>query len=133
MSFLKAAFWIAVILLLLPTNGQERFTLYATAQRTIADIGGFCTRNPDVCENVSASFRGLLGKLKSTTDSIEDMLQETGIGVKRPPADDQYSAYEASSPYRRAGLRTATTSSVPSDTLTAEDKRPRWHGPDRNR
>jgi hypothetical protein len=127
MFFVKAAFWIAVVLLLLPSNGHERFELYTTAQRTISDIGGFCTRNPDVCEKTSAFFKGIVQKLKSTTDSIEEMLQAAGVGAKPKAAGDEYSAL---GDRNRAAMRPATTSSLGPDTLTVEDKRPRWQGPD---
>ena len=79
MFFVKAAFWITVVILLLPSNGQERYALYTTAQQTVADIGGFCTRNPDVCEKTSSMASGILQKLKTTADTIEDMLRDAGI------------------------------------------------------
>ncbi len=131
--FVKAAFWIALILFLLPSNGQERYELYATAQRTISDIGGFCTRNPDICEKASSAFQGILQKLKAATHSVEDVLYESGIGAKRSPAHDEVSVRDDDPPYHRAALHPATTSSVGvgADTLTAEDKRPTWRGPNR--
>jgi hypothetical protein len=129
MFFVKAAFWIALVLLLLPSNGHERFELYTTAQRTISDIGGFCTRNPDVCEKTSAFFKGIVQKLKSTTDSIEEMLQAAGVGAKPKAVGDEYSAL-GDRDRNRAAMRPATTSSLAPDTLTVEDKRPQWQGPD---
>jgi hypothetical protein len=129
MSFVKAAFWIAVILLLMPSNAQERFELYSTAQRTIADIGGFCVRNPDICERTSAAASGIVHKLKSTADTIEDMLRDAGIGAERTRRNDR-DGYDRE---RHGALRTPsevrTTSSVSSDTLTAADLRPKWRGP----
>lgn len=131
MFFVKAAFWITVVLLLLPSNGHERFELYTTAQRTISDIGGFCTRNPDVCEKTSAFFKGIVQKLKSTTDSVEEMLQDAGVGAKPVGGGDEYSALSDGDARHRAAMRPATTSSVASDTLTPDDKRAQWHGPER--
>jgi hypothetical protein len=130
MFFVKTAFWIFLILLLLPSNGQEKFEFYSTAERTIADIGGFCKRNPDVCEKTSAMAEGVVEKLRTTTGMIEDALRDAGIGARREQTDEQ--------PYprdRRGGLdndpNMAATSSMPGDTLTAEDLRVSWRGPGR--
>lgn len=130
MSFVKAAFWIVVILLLMPSNAQERYDLYSTAQRTIADLGGFCYRNPDVCERTSAAAQGVVQKLKNTANTIEDMLRETGIGADRQRLRRDEREYDRE---RHGALRSPTsvgsTSSLPADTLTSEDLRPAWRGP----
>ena len=131
MSFVKAAFWVFLIILLVPTNGQERYQLYAAAQRTVADIGGFCTRNPDVCQMVSSAVEGIGRKLKSTADSVEELLRESGIAPARP----QPYANGRANPERQGAIdadpQTATTSSLSADTLTRRDLRPVWRGPGR--
>jgi Family of unknown function (DUF5330) len=129
MSFVKAAFWIGLILLLMPGDAQERYDLYSTAQRTIADIGGFCGRNPDVCAKTSEAASGIVRKLKNTTDTIEDMLRETGLGAQRPRLDerDYYDRERHGALHQHSDVK--TTSSLSSDTLTAEDRRPAWRGP----
>jgi hypothetical protein len=133
MSFVKAAFWIVVILLLMPSNAQERYDLYSTAQRTIADIAGFCYRNPDVCERTSAAAQGIVQKLKNTASTIEDMLRETGIGAERQPLRPRQDEREYYNRERHGALRGPTsvgsTSSLSADTLTPEDLRPAWRGP----
>lgn len=131
MSFWKIVFVLLLIFFLVPTNGEERFELYTTAQRTVADIGGFCGRNPDVCEKVSGAFEGILRKLKSTATSIEDMLHEAGIGARRGSYGGEYPAYDDGQGGYRRDLRTDTTSSLTSDTLTSDDKSPAWKGPER--
>jgi hypothetical protein len=129
MSYVKAAFWIFVVILLVPTNGQERYELYVAAQRTIADIGGFCTRNPDVCQLVASSVQNLGRKLKSTTDSIESMLRETGIAADRPQPYQQEPANRERQGAVDPAAGAATTSSLSGNTLTREDLGPAWRGP----
>ena len=129
MSFVKAGFWVFLIILLLPTNGQERYQLYAAAQRTVSDIGGFCTRNPDVCQLVSSEVQDLGRKLKSTANSIEDMLRQTGIAAERAQPYDQGPADHEHQGALDTVPGTATTSSLSNDTLTTEDLNPAWHGP----
>ncbi len=127
MSFVKAAFLIVLILFLLPSNRQENFELYSTAQRTLADIGGFCGRNPDVCERVSLAFQGALRRLKSASDTVEDMLNNAGIGASREDERGRHSAYDEHQ--QRSVDHVGATSSTSSDTLTGRDRSPAWRGP----
>lgn len=130
MFFVKAAFWITLILLLLPSNGQERYELYTTAQRTVSDIGNFCTRNPEVCDKTASIASGIMQKLKNTAHTIEDMLREAGIGAGRGERSSDGAWLD---PDRRGwdgdDASVASTSSLPGETLTPQDLRPTWRGP----
>ncbi|NJM35255.1 MAG: DUF5330 domain-containing protein [Rhodomicrobium sp.] len=129
MSFVKAAFIVLLILLLLPTNGQERYALYTAAQRTAADIGGFCTRNPDVCDMVKSAFVNIGHKIKRTTESIEEMIHESGIGADPGRLYERQPAYRQQQGSAPSDPKTATTSSLSRDTLTMQDREPVWRGP----
>lgn len=130
MFFVKAAFWIVLIILLLPSNGQEKFEFYVAAERTIADIGGFCKRNPDVCDKTSSMVDGVVLKLRITAEMIEEVLRDAGIGAPREQTGARPVSHE-----RHGRLNddpNVTASSNPStDTLTSDDLRPSWHGPGR--
>jgi len=129
MFFVKAAFWIVLIMLLLPSNGQEKFEFYVAAQRTIADIGGFCGRNPEVCEKTSAMVDGVVVKLRTTAEMIEEALKDAGIGASREQTGEQPASLER---HGRLNDDPNTGSSNPAiDTLTGDDLRPIWHGPGR--
>ena len=130
MSFWKFILVLALIILLIPTNGNERFELYTVAQRTVADIGGFCRRNPDVCDKVTGAFDGIVDRLKATADSIEQMLHEAGISAGRD-AYGEFRVYGNQGYYYRNDPGGDTTSSMASDTLTSQDKSPDWQGPER--
>jgi hypothetical protein len=123
MIWVKSAFIVLLVLFLFPSNGQESFLLYTTAQRTITDLAGFCDRNPDVCENVANAFQRMLEKLKSATDSIEYMLQDAGIGAG---PQDNYTGYEDG----QGSPTSSLTPSPSSDTLTDTDRGLSWRGPD---
>lgn len=133
MFFVKAAFWITVVILLLPSNGHERLAMYTTVQQTVADIGGFCTRNPDVCEKTSSIASGIVHKLKTTADAIEDMLRDAGIGARGSSEQSSYqpSDYRGTPRGGWVGDDPRTTASLPGDTLRSDDLRPRWQGPGR--
>lgn len=123
MKILKIAFWGGLLLLVLPSNGEQRAATFMNVQRTLADIGGFCTRNPDVCDNVVSAFRGMGQKLGSTANMIESMLYEAGIGADRAQIRQPLSDFDSSD-------GPMTTSSLGAqDTLSSDDRYPDWQGP----
>jgi hypothetical protein len=63
MFLIRAAFWLCIVALLIPANPQTgespRMTMVnalLAAQATVADLSGFCERNPDVCVTSNAAF-----------------------------------------------------------------------------
>jgi len=65
MFLLRAAFWLSIVVLLLPADPRSdspapRVTMieYLLAGRAVvADLSHFCDRNPDVCVTGSAAFQ----------------------------------------------------------------------------
>jgi hypothetical protein len=56
---LRTAFWLTLVLVLIPIGSEKESTpvetinpvsAYLAAQATVSDIGGFCDRNPLACE-----------------------------------------------------------------------------------
>jgi hypothetical protein len=133
MFFVKTAFWIVLIILLLPSNGQEKFEIYVAAERTISDIAGFCTRNPDVCEKTANMVDGVVQKLRTTTEMIEDALRDSGIGARREQTGEQRpgSNERHGQLYGDDDPNMTASSSTAGDTLSGEDLRPVWRGPGR--
>src|SRR5258706_3066726 len=122
MFFVKAAFWIFLIILLLPSNGQEKFELYAVAERTISDIGNFCKRNPDVCEKTSSMVDGVAQKFRTTAEMIEEALSDVGIAARRDQTGERPVSRERHGQIDEGPNMTAA-SSMSTDTLTSEDLR----------
>jgi hypothetical protein len=63
MFLLRAAFWLTIVILLIPADPQSgeapRITLvnaFMAARATVADLSGFCERNPDVCVTGGAAI-----------------------------------------------------------------------------
>lgn len=126
MFFVRAAFWIFLILLLMPTSDKEKSNFYVAAGRTVSDLGGFCTRNPDVCNQTTAIFDMIVRKIQNTVQFIED-----AISTDAPPG---YGEHErVSDPRARRGAlndaRIAPASSTTHDTLRPDDRSPNWRGP----
>lgn len=65
MFLLRAAFWLSVVILLIPADpesGAEAPRVTAlqalvAARATIADMSAFCDRNPDVCVTGGAAWQ----------------------------------------------------------------------------
>jgi hypothetical protein len=140
MFFVRAAFWIFLILLLMPTNDKEKADFYTTASRTLSDLGSFCTRNRDVCDSTGAIFEGLLRKVRTTVDLLEDMVRpeppranagpppRRNESEHRPQRGANRDRWERSDGGERGGM-IASTASRSQNTLRPDDMRPAWRGP----
>lgn len=119
MFLLRSAFWISVVILLVPVDDEAvgrtsdvappigAFEAVAAAQTTLADMNGFCGRNPDVCDiggRIATTFA-----LKARTGA--EMLVEF-VDARIGPAEP------------------ATDPAVDHGTLTPADLSPAWQGPD---
>ena len=115
MFLLRAAFWLMIVVLLLPADSSTgeaprvgAIQALTAVQATATDLSGFCRRNPDVCATGSAAFEILSEKFRtgarliqntvdggkdgaaanvagSDTLSRDDLVAPWG-GVKRSPA-----------------------------------------------
>lgn len=123
---IRTAFWISVLLLVLPLGGafkgdgpseQDRASIdtmaaLAAAGATVHDVSGFCQRQPDAC-GVGAEALKLIGeRARSGAAMLQDYL-----------ASDQPTASTAST-----GAGSASR-----DTLTPADRKPAWRGPAHDR
>jgi hypothetical protein len=88
MFLLRSAFWLTIVILLIPADPQfgeaPRVTVLnalTAAQATVADLGGFCNRNPDVCLTGSAAIDVFAEK---AGNGVEMIYEHFG-----GPADDE--------------------------------------------
>ena len=121
MGFLiRAAFWLMIIVLLLPTDEKQRSEVYGTAQAAFKDLASFCDRNPDACakgKDVFAVFvqkaefgmRMVMDLVNGRTEAAEGAVQNSDTqGILEPtPPDDATSQ----------------------DTLNPGDREETWSGP----
>ncbi|MDQ0505217.1 DUF5330 domain-containing protein [Xanthobacter agilis] len=82
---LRMAFWIALVLLLLPlglkgTTGQDVsvFDAFGAAQAVVADVRGFCTRQPDACAVGGQMVTHLTEKAQAGAKWLSDTLSSHG-------------------------------------------------------
>ena len=136
MFFVRAAFWIFLILLLMPTNDKEKSDFYTAAGRTISDLGDFCKRNPDVCDKTGAIFSMFVRKIQAAVESIDEAISKNGDAATGKDADRHpgYTTRERTPDQRgqrgaQGSARMAPTANSSQNTLRSEDLAPAWRGP----
>ncbi|MFZ1109732.1 MAG: DUF5330 domain-containing protein [Rhodomicrobium sp.] len=84
--FLRMAFWITLICLLLPGSRENNQRLISSAEQTVNDVKGFCVRNPQVCENARLGMTELLSKLRNGAEMLQAWLaKQEPSGEEQPP------------------------------------------------
>jgi hypothetical protein len=132
MFLLRTAFWMGLVLALLPTFGAKQATApvpapgfgateaVTAASATFGDMIQFCSRQPEACA-AGAQFASAFGQ---RAQAGAKMLYEI-VGQKLGKADAAADAADASG-------SVPTGEAKPSQhTLTSADLVPAWHGPNR--
>ncbi len=132
---LRMAFWLGLVLVLLPTGSGQRAPSPGTeisaseaisaASATVGDLRGFCARQPDAC-TVGSHVANVLGQraeagakmlYNALSEALAQREADSPNGAARP-ADSSKAALEKSA---------AEQSSQ--NTLTPADLAPSWRGP----
>src|SRR5215471_8920582 len=130
---LRMAFWLSVVLVLLPSGGsQQRIATAPSAElgametisaafATVSDMRGFCTRQPDACAVGSQAAVAIGQRAQAGAKMVYDFISEraaprdTGSITTKP---------------RQVASQVAPAAKS-QDTLTAADLVPAWRGPRR--
>jgi hypothetical protein len=158
MFLIRTAFWLMILVLLLPTDETQQSQVYGTAEAAVKDVTGFCDRNPGVCEKGKDAFDVFVQKAQFGAQMIMGFVrdqtgasaggEQTPSAVQTPePSSDAASPAEDSSAEQSGEDRTqlsqatipawmpvssepASVKSLPSqDTLRPDDLAPAWSGP----
>ena len=129
---LRMAFWMSVVLVLLPSGGSQptatapsselgAMETLSAASKTVSDMGRFCTREPDAGAVGSQAAAALGQRAQAGAKMVYDFIseraapRETGSVTARPRQVASQGAPAAKS----------------QGTLTAADLVPAWRGPHR--
>lgn len=136
MFLLRMMFWLAVVIMLIPTASDETPSArpdgkavtvdgaIGAAAATVSDVAGFCDRNSAVCETGEAALDLFLVKAENAARLAYRMVSERRGGTAgETTGRDAVETRDAA--YRRIG----ETTLEPADTLNAEDLEPAWRGP----
>ena len=123
---LRLAFWLGVVLVLLPSGGSQPLPqgqvstseAFSAARAAVSDMRGFCERQPDAC---------VVGSQAATT--IGYRLQ-AGAKVLYEFLNERFGQNETATSAITAKAAASLPSARPSqNTLTAADLAPAWRGP----
>jgi hypothetical protein len=134
MSLMRLAFWLALLVLLLPTDSaqQARFTSFAGG--ALERLSGFCDRNATTCEIGSAAWATFLRKAEFGLRLVGDLV---GVGGERhasAPAPDQRPDAPPLAYGKRPGNRPGSSmgkAPPPVDALPPDPYQPPWRAPKR--
>ena len=115
MFLIRSAFWLALLVMILPSDPKEQARLYETASYGLHQAMTFCDRNPTICHEANEYWVAFQAKLAVGGRMLVDLANERMRGA---------------SPQAGPGLP-APTPAV--DTLSTVDKQPPWRGDQRTR
>ena len=133
MFLIRTAFWLIIIILLLPTDDQQRSRVYGTAEATVKDVATFCDRNPDTCTTGRDAFQVLVQKAEFGARMLMGFIKEqTGNGeaAAEDAAPDESASSDASTAASNPIAPASWSDGVSQDTLNPEDREAAWGGPD---
>lgn len=117
MFLIRVTFWLALIVLLLPTDQRAQERLYTTASETAHRVATFCDRNAALCVRGSEYWAVFKRKLDFGTKLAYEIASERLMGRSAPAAEPVNTT--ASPPARVERAK---------GTLSPADAQPEWRG-----
>ena len=81
MFLIRMAFWLALIVMILPSDKEKQARLYQTAAETVHRAATFCDRNAALCEQGAQHWSVFRTKLEFGARLVFDMASERLFGV----------------------------------------------------
>jgi hypothetical protein len=120
---MRMAFWLCIVLILLPTGRSEKsatqvsaIDAVSAARATVSDMSGFCDRQPTACVVGAQTIAALGEKAQAGAKLLYEFL------------NDRTGSIEQSAAPRRSTGSTAV-SAPGQNTLQPSDLKPDWRGP----
>ncbi|ODR96940.1 hypothetical protein AUC70_14320 [Methyloceanibacter stevinii] len=144
MFLIRSAFWLVVLILLIPTDGEQQKKIYGMAQTAVADIRSFCVRNPETCDSGQFAINVLVQKAQYGAHMVQSLVNDqTGtFAPARYPDNSQQAAANRPSAHQAPVDNSVmpVPSAVPieptpwidsgsQNTLSPEDLKTEWSGP----
>jgi hypothetical protein len=122
MFLIRLAFWVGLVVLLLPTDERQQARLYDTAVSTVDRVTTFCDRNGQLCAASADFWAKFARKAEFAARILVDLVSSGGRKEEVTPAVDVAPADARRRPepsrYRPAAQ----------GTLTPSDLSPAWRG-----
>ena len=128
MFLIRTAFWLGVVVMLLPTDAKRQSQLYSSA----ADVAGrawtYCDRNTQMCDQGREVWKTFSAKAQFGAKLVFDIATErmAATPVSQQEAGEPAQARQLGAPPRTAAHRPSAVSPRQDTTLTDEDLAPAW-------
>lgn len=76
MFLIRTAFWLALVVVLLPTDAKQQEKLYSSLSRAAYDAATFCDRNADLCRRGAEHWATFRSKLEFGARMAIDLATE---------------------------------------------------------
>ena len=80
MFLIRSAFWLVVLILLIPTDGAQQKKIYGMAQTAVTDARNFCVRNPETCASGQYAVKALVQKAQYGAHTIQALVLDNASG-----------------------------------------------------
>jgi hypothetical protein len=118
MFLIRVAFWLGLLVLLLPTDERQQARLYNSVAAAVERMTTFCDRNPKVCATGAELWAAFVKKAEFGARLAVDLARSSARKDADAPA-------ESSARPLRPALQ---PSAQPRGTLTPSDRAPAWRG-----
>lgn len=133
MFLFRSAFWLLILVLLVPTDKDQQNQIYGTAQAAVNDVVSFCDRNPQTCATGQDAFAVLMQKAEYGAQMVMTLVEGQtdslgGMSLPEPvamPNDGTVMPVPSAVPLEPATWDTDGSQ----DTLSAADREAAWGGP----
>jgi len=129
MIIIRTIFWVSLVVLLLPVGSNGQSNVMGAAKHALNDMDNFCTRNIDVCNIGTETWKSLKYKAAYSFDVVANIAKEV-----RENGNQSYSPVYKSVPnqWGTGSLKKpASLNDTPLDhsrgTLTDTDLQPKWN------
>src|SRR5262245_56165558 len=123
---LRTAFWLMIIVLLLPTDERQRSEVYGTAQAAVHDLATFCDRNPETCAKGKDAFGVLVQKAQFGARMLIYLINgNKGAGEGGTTIQDPEQNSGTDFPFEPSRFGPDGSQ----DTLNPDDREDAWGGP----
>ena len=86
MFLIRLAFWLGLVVLLLPTDERQQAKLYGTAVSTVERVTTFCDRNAQLCSASVDLWATFLSKAEFGARIVGDLITSSGRKDEVTPA-----------------------------------------------
>jgi len=131
---LRMAFWLGLVLILLPTDSSQRepatsevdtADAVSAASATVEDVRGFCRRQPGACTVGSQVATAIGYKAQAGAKMLYDLLTEALAPRETGSSGNTNGPHSAV----KIGPDKAAAHGTSQNTLTPTDLAPAWRGP----